>query len=318
MPLTTARPRLVMLRALGLGDFLAGVPAYRAIARAFPAHHRMLAAPAVLAPLARLAGDIDEVVDTKPLAPLDPVLHGADVAINLHGCGPQSHRLLLETEPRKMMAFGNAEARFEGPAWQRDEHEIERWCRMLEAFGIAADPRDLDIHIDGSSPRVRGAILLHPGASSESRCWPVSRWIELASRLRVAGHTVALTGGVQEFRRARLIARNTGVPIDYVLAGKTSLEELVRVVASARLVVCGDTGVAHVATAVGTPSIVLFGPVSPQQWGPPPQRTRHRVLWRGDGRGDPHASACDPSLAAITVDDVMREIAALRDLHIAV
>jgi ADP-heptose:LPS heptosyltransferase len=50
-------------------------------------------------------------------------------------------------------------------------------------------------------------------------------------------------------------------------------------------VLCADTGVAHLATAFGTPSVVLFGPTPPARWGPPPERTRHRVLWSG-GRGD--------------------------------
>jgi ADP-heptose:LPS heptosyltransferase len=48
-------------------------------------------------------------------------------------------------------------------------------------------------------------------------------------------------------------------------------------------VICGDTGVAHLATAYGTPSVVLFGPMPPALWGPPPERRQHLVLWRGTG-----------------------------------
>nr|WP_249355415.1 glycosyltransferase family 9 protein [Nocardia farcinica] len=43
--------------------------------------------------------------------------------------------------------------------------------------------------------------------------------------------------------------------------------------------VCSDTGVGHLATAFGTPSVVLFGPNPPAWWGPPPQRRRHVALW---------------------------------------
>ncbi len=65
-----------------------------------------------------------------------------------------------------------------------------------------------------------------------------------------------------------------------------------------------DTGVAHLATAFGTPSVTLFGPTPPGEWGPPPDRPQHAVLYRG-GRGDPHGERPDAALLAITVDDVL-------------
>jgi ADP-heptose:LPS heptosyltransferase len=77
-------------------------------------------------------------------------------------------------------------------------------------------------------------------------------------------------------------------------------------------VVCGDTGVGHLATAFGTPSVLLFGPTPPALWGPPASRPQHRVLHHG-GRGDPHGATLDPALAAISVADVLREIDALED-----
>jgi ADP-heptose:LPS heptosyltransferase len=83
------------------------------------------------------------------------------------------------------------------------------------------------------------------------------------------------------------------------------------VVAAARVVVSGDTGVAHLATAYRRPSVVLFGPVSPALWGPPP-RPQHVVLWHGDGTGDPWGASLDPALAKITVSEVTTALAALR------
>jgi ADP-heptose:LPS heptosyltransferase len=61
----------------------------------------------------------------------------------------------------------------------------------------------------------------------------------------------------------------------------------------------------HLATAFGRPSVTLFGPVPPAEWGPPRHR-RHQVLWAGKPgyRGDPHGTGLDPALAAITVEDV--------------
>ena len=106
------------------------------------------------------------------------------------------------------------------------------------------------------------------------------------------------------------VAARAGLSEDAVLAGCTDLLELFAIVAGAAVVVCGDTGVAHVATAVGTPSVVLFGPTAPAQWGPPEGRC-HRVIWKG-ARGDPHGSTVDPGLLRIRVDDVVAELDRVR------
>lgn len=301
-------PRLVVLRALGLGDFLTSVPAYRALAKAFPGHRKILAAPAVLARLARMCGAIDEVVDTAALAPLDRSLHESDVAVNLHGRGPESTRVLMATRPRRLLAF--ACSGFDDPSlprWYAGEHETLRWCRMLRAFGIEADPESLDLHAEpeASSPP---AVVVHPGAAAPSRCWPESRWIEIVRRLKARGVPITITGSAGEFRLARRIAHAAELPIDCVVAGKTPLERLARILAGARALVCADTGVAHLGTAMGTPSVVLFGPIPPSQWGPPPSRAaRHRAIWHGR-HGDPHGSAVDPGLLDISVDEVVEQL----------
>jgi hypothetical protein len=94
------------------------------------------------------------------------------------------------------------------------------------------------------------------------------------------------------------------------VAGRTDLVELGALVAVAGRVVCGDTGVAHLATALGTPSVLLFGPTSPARWGPPPDREAHVALWAGR-TGDPHGTVPDPGLLMISVDDVLAGLAML-------
>jgi ADP-heptose:LPS heptosyltransferase len=306
------RPLLVAYRALGLGDLLTGVPALRALARAFPGHRRVLAAPAALAPLATLAGAAEAVVDTGALEPLPSELRDADVAVNLHGRGPQSHRVLLAARPRRLIAFASREAGVDGPAWRSREHEVERWCRLLGAAGIPADPDDLDLPQPTASPprAAAGATLLHPGAASGARRWPIERWVEVARAERAAGRGVVITGSPAERARAAAVAAGAQLPASAVLAGRTSLLELAGAVAAAARVVCGDTGVAHLATALGTPSVVLFGPTPPSEWGPPPGRPRHAVLWAGR-RGDPHASAPDAGLLALTPAQVRAALARL-------
>jgi ADP-heptose:LPS heptosyltransferase len=113
---------------------------------------------------------------------------------------------------------------------------------------------------------------------------------------------VAITGGPDERALAEAVAEGAGVPEEAVLAGRTSLLELAAAVAAAERVACGDTGVAHLASAFGTPSVVLFGPTPPQEWGPPPTGP-HVALWAGR-RGDPHADAPDPGLLAIRTGEV--------------
>ena len=296
------RPALVALRALGLGDLLTGVPALRGLARAFPEHRLILAAPRALAPLARLVEAVDQVVDVGALEPLPLRLHGADVAVNLHGRGPQSTRLLLDSEPSRLIAFDLPGA----PAWRPDEHEVARWCRLLAESGVPADPRELDLEVSADSEP--GATVIHPGAASAARRWPAERFAAVARAEAAAGRRVLVTGGPDDEGLARSVATLAGLGPGASLAGRTGLAQLTRVVASAGRVVCGDTGVAHLATALGTPSVLLFGPTSPHAWGPPPDRPRHVVLWAGR-TGDPHADRPDPGLLEISVEEVLAALA---------
>jgi ADP-heptose:LPS heptosyltransferase len=305
---------VLVLRPLGVGDFLTGIPAYRAIARAFPRHRVVLAAPRALAPLLDLAGGVTELYDTRPLEPLDRALHGADVAVDLHGRGPASHRILLAARPRPLVAFRNEQVpqSAAGATWPAHEHEVVRWCRMLSHAGISADPGDLDLRaVPGLLPAPRPSLtVIHPSAASEARRWPIARWAAVARAERQAGRTVIVTGSVDERARAAEIVERAGLPSTSDAAGRTNLRELAALVGSAGRVVCGDTGVAHLATALRKPSVLLFGPMSPALWGPPPTRPYHRVLWSGRS-GDPHGSAVDPGLLDISVADVLAALAAL-------
>jgi len=313
-----ATPPVVVLRALGLGDLLTAVPALRALADAFPRHPRLLAVPTALAPLARCTGAVDEVVPAEGLdQPLSRLLHGAGLAVNLHSRGPESHNLLLAAEPRRLLAFAHpaVPASSQGPRWRADEHEVTRWCRLLEESGIAADPRRLDIDLPpGPLPHgAREATLVHPGAASPARRWPAERFAAVARAEARAGRPVVVTGGPDEVALAHEVATRAGLPRGAVHAGQNGVLALGRLVAAADRVVCGDTGVAHLATALGTPSVVLFGPTSPALWGPPADRPWHRALWAG-GSGDPHGQLPDPGLLAIAADQVLE---ALDDLPAA-
>ncbi|MEV4121335.1 glycosyltransferase family 9 protein [Micromonospora sp. NPDC049645] len=302
---------ILVLRALGVGDLVTAVPALRALRAGYPSRELVLAAPAWLAPLVELVGGVDRLVDTAGLGRPVPVASAPRVAVNLHGRGPQSHRLLAATRPGRLLAFANADAgHADGPPWATDEHEVDRWCRLLSWYDIPADRADLGLRRPEAAGLPRGVTLLHPGSKIPAKRWPADRFAALARALTDLGHRVLLTGSADERALATRVADAAGLPSDAVLAGRTDLGALAALVANARLVVSGDTGVAHLATGFGTASVVLFGPVPPALWGPPTDRPRHRVLWAGesdwpgwDGVGS------HPTMAALPLDEVLAAVA---------
>jgi len=274
-------PRAVVLRPLGLGDLLTGVPAIRGIRAAVPDHRLVLATTAALAPLAALVDVVDEVLPAGELEPLDWPGPPPELAVDLHGKGPLSHVVVADLRPTRLLTFDSPG--YPGPTWYPDEHEVHRWCRLVdEGLGVTCDPDALDLAVPAVPPPVTGAAVVHPGAAFPGRRWPPDRFAAVARYLAGQGHDVRITGGPAEV-------------------------ELARGVAAARVVVSGDTGVAHLGTAYRRPSVVLFGPVSPALWGPPPRR-QHVVLWHGwvhQGTGDPWGTELDPALAKVTVDEVV-------------
>ncbi|AZM59240.1 MULTISPECIES: glycosyltransferase family 9 protein [unclassified Streptomyces] len=309
------RPRLLVLRALGLGDLLAGVPALRALRRAFPGHELVLAAPAELAPVAAATGAVDRLLPAS--APsravprtLDWTGPPPDVAVDLHGNGPPSHRLLRSLRPPRLLAFAHpATPGIEGPPWYAEEHERDRWCRLLRFHGIDADPTDLLLPRPTAPSPAPGAVVLHPGAGAPARCWPPERYAAVATALRAAGRRVVVTGGPDEDDLVALLSDRIGLPTADVFAGGLPFDRLAALVADARAVVSGDTGIAHLAVAHATPTVTLFGPVPPAHWGPPPH-PRHIALWHGPP-GNPHAHHPDPALLRITPREVLHALTRL-------
>ena len=296
---------LLVLRALGLGDLLVVVPALRGLRRRYPTHRLVLAAPAALAPLARATGAVDETLPTtSPEALVWADRPPPDVVVNLHGVGPQSHRALDATRPRHRI--GLRARGWAGPEWsditRAHRHERERWCAVVEAFGVRADPTDLALGVRVGV--AGGDVVIHPGAAYGAKRWPADRFALVAARLEGTGHRVVVTGSGQEAPLAHHVVRRAGLSADRVLAGRTDIADLMKVVAGAALVVCGDTGVAHLATALGTPSVVLFGPVPPDRWGPPGGGPHVVLTDAARRRGDPFVEDPDPALLGVGVDEV--------------
>jgi ADP-heptose:LPS heptosyltransferase len=302
---TGSQDTILVLRALGLGDLLTGIPALRGLRRGFPDARVVLAAPERFSKLAMLSGAVDEVTPTAGLGALHPLREPPALGVNLHGSGPESITDLVGVHPRAVLTHRHrAYPKLPGPPWRADLHEVDRWCQLLEWAGIRCDPNDLSIPRPPGYPDRSGVVVIHPGAAYPARRWPPDRFAAVAAALHDAGNEVVITGASNEAELARTVASGAGLPQTRVLAGTLDLLGLVALIADCRLLICGDTGVGHIGTATGTPSVLLFGPTPPNRWGPRGPGP-HVALWAGD-KGDPHGDRPHSGLLLITVPRVLQ------------
>ena len=305
------RHELLALRTLKLGDLLVAVPAISALRRAFPEHRLVLAVPGWLEPIVELVDGVDALLPTPGLdAPLELEPGRIDVAVNLHGSGPESRGIVDRLAARLTIAHAVAEIDGDAPAdsrmpeWVPELLERRRWVRLLEAYGIEGDADEVRLRPSTRRSGPTDASVIHVGAFYGSRRWPVERFAAVAGVLRAGGHRVVFTGSAAERDRALAVAEVAGFDEQAVLAGRLDLAEFAAVIEDARVVVSADTGAAHLASAYARPSVVLFGPAPPENWGPPPGP--HLVLTDASlRRGDAFSSETDPALLAVGVDDVV-------------
>jgi ADP-heptose:LPS heptosyltransferase len=295
---------VLVLRALGLGDLLTGIPALRGLRGAFPHARIVLATRPEMAPLALFSGVADDVLPTAGLGELRWAGVPPELAVNLHGRGPQSIADLLSTNPKHLITHRNpAYPDIEGPPWRAELHEVDRWSALLGAAGVACNADDLGIGRPAGYPYRRDAVVIHPGAAFPARRWPPERFAAVAEALHSAGHQILITGSPAESDLASSVAAQAGLDESAIAAGKLDILGLVALISDCRLLICGDTGVGHIATATGTPSVLLFGPTPPSRWGPR-GRGRHITVWAGD-RGDPHGDKPHRGLLMITPSRVL-------------
>jgi ADP-heptose:LPS heptosyltransferase len=195
---------------------------------------------------------------------------------------------------------------------------VARWCRLLEAADIPCDATNLSlpglIAPAGTAHGITGpgATVIHPGASSAARRWPVRRWTAVTAALAEDGHRVVVTGSAAERDLGAAVCRDVQPGTVTDATGTMDLFTVAALVRDARLVLSGDTGVAHLASAFAVPSVVLFGPTPPARWGPPASGP-HRVLWHGEFLAhpwgdDPHADRPSPALLRISIGEVLTAV----------
>lgn len=188
------------------------------------------------------------------------------------------------------------------PSSQANEHKAATYLHLLDGQGpgkrpikakaeaeakisafdykVSPEEREANARWIKSKEELNGRalIVLHPGANWEYKRWDVKRFAELGDRLRSAyGVQIAVTGGPDDVPLAKALARQMKEP-PVLLAGQTRLREMAAFLEGSRLVVSNDTGVLHVAAALGRPIVALFGPTSPQRTGPMGDTRRIAVL----------------------------------------
>lgn len=310
--------RIAILRALQLGDMLCAVPVFRAIRMARPqAHITLIGLPWARAFVRRFSAYLDDFIEfpgfpglpereTAPQQVLEFLLEAQrrrfDLAIQLQGSGSHVNECVRLLGARRSAGFyrdGDVvpdEALF--VPWPDTGTETQRLLRVLEPLGITPQGEALEFppltedvaHLRAVPETIAmGAYCcVHPGARFASRRWRTERFAAVADSIADEGFGIVLTGVDDEASVTADVKRQMRAPcLD--LTGRLTLGALATVLRGARLVVCNDTGVSHIAAALGTPSVVVACGSDAVRWAPADAQ-RHRVLW--------HDVPCRPCMHA--------------------
>jgi lipopolysaccharide heptosyltransferase II len=301
--------RIVVLRALYLGDMLVAMPALRILRAAAPdAEISFIGLPWARDFVERY-GVVDRFLDFPgvagiPEVPYDPertrrfldeaVAQHFDVAIQMHGDGSSSNAFVAGLGARFSIGYaragGSSPLDLALPYPEPGTHEVVKQLRLLEALGVATEQWELSFPLldrdfdelasllPGLDAGADGPLVgIHPGSKMPSRRWPAARYAALADRLaEAAGARIVLTGGPGEIDLVADVTQHMSTPaID--LAGKTSLGALAALISRCALFVGNDSGPSHLAVALRRPSIMIFGPGNVARWRPM-DSTLHRIV----------------------------------------
>ena len=300
--------RLLILRGGALGDFLVTLPFLRALRRSWPRARIELAGNTLAARIAEETGLLDQA-------------HAQSEArwAGLYGSGP-----LLPEFSAWLAEFDAVAGFWADPAGDLRRHlpvragqlylgagaEItthpaaRHFLRVLPDLGITAEapnpatepPLELPAATRREAERRLGAdwppdaIAIHPGSGSPRKNWPAESWRALLPRL-TASRILLLRGEAEKERPGML---STGDDPRLRLADDWPLPVLAAALARCALFIGHDTGTAHLAAAVGTRCLLLFGPTDPRIWAPPGDHV--------------HVLKAGPDLSAIEIDDVVAAI----------
>lgn len=291
--------RLAVVRALHLGDLLLSVPALRSLRRGFPSAEITL----IGLPWARdfvrrfhryvdrlrefpgypgvLEVDVDQARTDAFLA--EERAYRYDLVVQMHGNGRASNPFALALGGKRTVGYYESQPPddlWPGAPYPDDRHEIDRDLGLARLLGLPGDdlrlefpflPEDL-VEVRSLVPAERDArrplVGLHVGARPPARRWPAERFAIVGDALvRQYQAQIVLTAGPAEAETAQIVADRMQHPA-LNLAGKTTLGSLAALIRVCRLFISNDTGPAHIAVAVDTPSVTIFGPADRRRWAP--------------------------------------------------
>ena len=160
-------------------------------------------------------------------------------------------------------------------------HRIDRDLESLKPMSIQAGSKDPQLWLTPEEAnsadqllnqlgiqRSQSIVILQPGARYWFKAWPPERFAELADCLTAQyGCQVLIGGSDQDIDLAQKI-RQMAKSSPIIMAGRTTIKQFAAIAKKSALFVGSDSGAMHIASAVGTPVVALFGPSSPREWGP--------------------------------------------------
>lgn len=287
--------KIVIVRLYGLGNFILALPLIEAVERLLPRAELTL----LLDPRCRRIAEL-----ARPQSRLVILEKDFDAPAWFAAEKPD---LTLFTYPTGQSPLVAAATRFSRVTVSHDvgrnrglatvalavdpqRHEVEANLDLLRAAGYAAEmtypkitlPRAATVAANGllrAAGVPKNFVALHPGCHGDLavKRWPPAYYAAVADALAADGLGVVLVGGPDEAEVAGEVARAATAPT-FNLAGKTSLPAVAAVLKKARLIVANDSGLMHLAAAVGTPVVGIYGPTSWEK--NTPQVDPHRIVRR--------------------------------------
>jgi heptosyltransferase III len=279
-----------------IGDVLLATPVAASIKAAWPGARIDMLVFAGTEAVLRGNPDLNEVIAVpEGLGAWETLALGArlwrryDVAISVQpGDRPTflawaaGRRSIGFAEPGGQSAWKRAALDDAVPFGPPSEHTIAGNLRLLAPLGVAPAAA-MRMHWDDDAPRrARAAFpgvdsapsfaVMHVSPKFPYKAWTSRGWVELAQWLAQRGTTVVIAGGGSQDERDYIAGLVPQLPAGTVnVAGAVDLAALAWLIAKADIYIGTDTAVTHMAAALGTPAVALFGPSSPVKWGPWPR-----------------------------------------------